>query len=89
MPDVYHVEVLKHNLLIIVQPIKKCYKVYMESNHCVTKDVRPSNQLIEKVPMTRNHLFPLRIMPNMKGKENSGVAFKAKSKEADKNCDKK
>ena len=44
--------------------------------------------MIEKVPMTRNHLFSLRIMPNMKEKENTRVAFKAESKEADKHCDK-
>ena len=49
----------------------------MEDNHCVIKDIWPSNQLIEKVPMTSNCLFPLRIMPYMKGTENSGAAFKA------------
>ena len=43
MPDVYHVEGLKHNLLSIGPLIQKGYRVYMEDNHCVIKDVRPSN----------------------------------------------
>ena len=62
MPDVYHVEGLKHNLLIIGQLIQKGYRVYMEDNHCVIKYVCPRNQLIARVPMTSNHLFPLRIV---------------------------
>ena len=53
----------------------------MEDDHRVIKDKPPSDQLIEKMPMTRNHFFPLRIVPDMKGKENTGVAFKAKSEE--------
>ena len=64
IPDVYHFERLKHNLLRIVQLIQKGYKFYMEDNHCVIKDIRPSNELIKRVPMTRNHLFPLRIVPD-------------------------
>ena len=77
IPDVYHVEGLKHNLLSIGQLIQKGYKVYMEDDHCVIKDKRLSDQLIEKFPMTSNHLFPLRIVPNMKGNTNIGAAFKA------------
>ena len=50
----------------------------MEDEYCVIKDKRPNNQLIEKVPMTSNHLFPLRIVPNIKGKK-TGAAFKAES----------
>ena len=76
MPNVYYVEGTKHNFLRIRQLIQIFYGVYMEYNQCVIVDLCPRNQLIEKVPMTRNHLFPLRIMPYMKGKENSGVAFK-------------
>ena len=34
--------------------------------------------------MTRNRLFPLRIIPNMKGKTNTRVAFKEESEEVDK-----
>ena len=68
IPDVYHVEGLKHNLLSIGKLIQKGYRVYMEDDHCVIKDKRPRNQLIAKVPMTRNRLFPLRIVRDMKGK---------------------
>ena len=48
MPDVYHVEGLRYNLLSIGQLIQKGYRVYMEDNHLMIKDIRPSNQLIEK-----------------------------------------
>ena len=61
----------------------------MEENHSVIKDIRPSIQLIEKVPMTRNHLFPLRIIPDMKGNKNIGAAFKEESKEIVEPLDKK
>ena len=53
------------------------------------KDKRPRNRLIEKVPMTSNRLFPLRIVPDMKGKKNKGAALKAKSKEMVELLDKK
>ena len=52
----------------------------MEDDHYVIKDKRPSDQLIAKVSMTNNRLFPLRIVPNMKWKKNTGVALKEKSK---------
>ena len=39
--------------------------------------------------MTSNHLFPLSIVPDMKGKTNTGVAFKVESKETDEPLDKK
>ena len=80
---------MKHNLLRIAQLIQKGYRVYMEDDHCVIKDKRPSDQLITKVPMTSNCLFPLRIVPNMKGKTNTGVAFKAESEETVKILDKR
>ena len=89
IPDFYHVEDLKHNLLSIGQLIQKGYKVYIEDDHRVIKDKRPSNQLIEKVPMISNRVFPLRIISDMKGKTNTRVAFKAESKEVDKHFDKK
>ena len=76
IPDVYHVEGVKHNLLSIGKLIQKGYGVYIEDNHCVIKDTRPSNHLIEKVPMTRNCLFPLRIILDMKGKKNTRTIFK-------------
>ena len=76
-------------MLSIGQLIQKGYKAYIEYNHRVIKDKHPSNQLIEKVPMTSNHLFPLRIVPEMKGKTNIGDAFKEKSKEIVELLDKK
>ena len=60
----------------------------MEDNHCVIKGLRLSNQMIEKVPMTSNCLFPLRIIPYMKGKENSKDTFKEERTEAKKHYDK-
>ena len=84
MLDVYHVEGLKHNLLSIGQLIQKGYRVYMEDNHCVIKDVRPSNELIARVAMTRNRLFSLRIVLY-----NTKAAFKEESKEEVMYCDKK
>ena len=53
----------------------------MEDDHCVIKDKHPSDQLIEKVPMTSNCLFPLRIVLDMKGKTNTGDALKVESEE--------
>ena len=89
IPDVYHVKGQKHNLLRIGQLIQKVYIVYIKDNHCVIKYKRPSNHLIEKVPMTSNHLFPSRIVPEMKGKTNTRVAFKIEIKEEDMHSDKK
>ena len=39
--------------------------------------------------MTGNRLFPLRIIPDMKGKTNTGATFKAESEEVHKHFDKK
>ena len=64
--------------------IQKGYRVYIEDDHCVIKDNRPRNQLIAKVPITSNHLFPLRIRLDMKGNTNLGVAFMEECKESDK-----
>ena len=61
--------------------IQKGYRVYIYDDHCVIKDKRPSDQLIEKVPMASNRLFPLRIVPDMKGKTNTGAEFKAEREE--------
>ena len=89
MHDVYHVKGLKHNLLIIGQWIHKGYRVYMEENHRVIKDIHLSNHLIEKVPMTSNRLFPLRIISDMKGNRNTGAVFKEESKETVEPLDRK
>ena len=61
----------------------------MEDEHCVIKDKRPRDQLIAKVPMTRNRLFPLRIVPDMKGKVKTRAAFNKESKETVESLDKK
>ena len=79
---------MKQNLLSIGKLIQKGYIAYMEDNHCVIKDIHPSNQLIEKLPMTSNLFFPLCRSLAMKGKTNSRVAFKEESKEVDKHFDK-
>ena len=73
MPDVYYVAGLKHNLMSIGQLVQKGYKVYMENNECVILDKFPSNQLIAKVKMTNNRMFPLRIVPDIKGKAPQAV----------------
>ena len=39
IPNVYNVEGLKHNLLSNGQLIQKGYRVYMEDNDCVIKDI--------------------------------------------------
>ena len=52
----------------------------MEDNQCVTKELLPSNQLIEKVMMKRNRLFPLILVPDMKEKENIRASFKVENK---------
>ena len=36
--------------------------------------------MIEKVKMTSNRLFPLRIVPNIKGKTKTGAALRQKVK---------
>ena len=43
IPDIYYVEGLKHNFLNIGLLLQKGYRVYMEDEHCVIKDKRPSN----------------------------------------------
>ena len=60
--------------------IEKGYRVYMEYDHYVIKDKHPSDQLIAKVPMTRNRLFPLRIVPNIKGKTRQKLHSRQKTK---------
>ena len=76
-------------MLSIRQLIQKGYRFYIEDDHCVIKDKRPSDQLIAKVLMTSNRLFSLRTVPDMKGKKNTGAAFKAESKETVEPLDKK
>ena len=62
----------------------------MEDNHYVIMDRYPSNQLIARIQMTSNKMFPLTLKPSMKrktmqvvGKERdaqSKIEFKAERK---------
>ena len=89
MPNVYHVKGPKQNLLSIGQLMQKGCRLYIEDDHCAIKDILPRKWLITKISMTSNHLFPLRIVPDMEGKTNTRVAFKAERKEAVVHYDKK
>jgi hypothetical protein len=91
MPDVYYVSGLKHNLMSTGQLLQKGYRIYMEDNHCVILDRYPSNQLIARIQMTSNIMFPLTLKPTMKRKTmqvvydtkdvQSDTAFKEESEE--------
>jgi hypothetical protein len=86
MPNEYYVVGLKHNLMSRGQLLQKEYIIYMEYNHCVILDSYPKNQLIVRIQMTSNIMFPLRLNPTMKRKtsqyiyekkyEHSNTAFK-------------
>lgn len=64
--DVYFAPGLKHNLMSIGQLIQKGYRVYFKNKECTILDKFPSNQLIAKVQMTSNRMFPLRIKLDLK-----------------------
>ena len=66
MPDVYYVPSLKCNLLSIIQLIKKGYNVFFKDDVCTIMDIPPSRQLIAKVHMTSNRMFPLKIRSDLK-----------------------
>jgi hypothetical protein len=98
MPDVYYVAGLKHNLMSTGQLLQKGYRIYMEDNHCVILDRYPSNQLITRIQMTSNRMFPLTLKPTMKRKTtqvvyeekyvHSDTAFKEESEEVSVCCSK-
>jgi hypothetical protein len=87
MPNVYDVAGLKHKLMITVKLLQKGYKINLEDNHCVILDRYPRNQLISRIHMTSNRLFPLKLKPTMKRRKieviskeidaQSATAFKA------------
>jgi hypothetical protein len=66
MSDVYYVSGLKHNLMSTGQLLQKRYIIYMEDNYFVIMDKCPSNQLIAKIQMTSNRMFPLKLKPTKK-----------------------
>ena len=57
--EVYYVLSLKHNLISVDQLTQKGCKVIFQGQECVIYDKPPSKQLVAKVQMTRNKLFPL------------------------------
>lgn len=61
--DVYYVPIMKCNLLRIGQLIEKMYRVLFKNNVCTIIDKYSSKQLIGRVEMTKNRMFPL-IMRN-------------------------
>jgi len=98
MSYVYYVVDLKHNLMSTGQLLQKGYRIYMEDNHYVILDRYPSNQLITRIQMTCNRVFPLTLKPTIKRKimqviyeekyVHSSTAFKAKSEEVSVHCSK-
>lgn len=67
--EVYYVPSLKHNMISVGQLTQKGYKVIFRGQGCVIYDKPSNKQLIVKVQVTRNKLFPL-IM-NYNAQENS------------------
>jgi hypothetical protein len=54
----------------------------MEDNHCVIMDKCPSNLFIEKIQMTSNKMFPLKLKPT-KNKNTMLTIDKGKSAQLD------
>ncbi|KAI3509130.1 hypothetical protein L1887_24156 [Cichorium endivia] len=59
IPNVYFVPGLKHNLLSVGQLLLRGYNIYFKNKACEIKD--SSNNLLGKVSMTSNKMFPLRF----------------------------
>lgn len=68
IPDVLYVSGLTRDLLNVGQLIRKGCAVNFDSDYCIIIDKR-NNQLVEKVQMSPNEVFPL-IMP---AKEEHGL----------------
>eukprot|EP00253_Pinus_taeda_P033405 PITA_33405 len=60
--DVYFVPGLKHNLVSVGQLMQKGYNVFFKNDVCTILDRPPRRQLIAKVQMTNNRMFPLKII---------------------------
>ena len=63
--DVYFFPNLKHNLLSIGQLFQKGYRVSFKNKVCTILDKLSSSQLISKIQMKNNRMFPLNIKPNL------------------------
>ena len=66
MLDFYYVPRLKFNLLSIGQLMQKGYNVFFKDYVCKIMDTPPSTQLIAKVHMKRNRMFPLNMRSDLK-----------------------
>jgi len=64
MYDVYFVPGLRCNLISVGQLLEKGYQVYFKNKVCTIFDKLPNKQLIARVEMTKNRMFPL-IMRNV------------------------
>jgi hypothetical protein len=64
--DVCFVLGLKHILMSIMQLLQKGYRIFFKKKQCTILDKFPSNQLIDKVQMRNNIMFPLRLKPDLK-----------------------
>lgn len=60
--DVYFVPGLKHNLMSIGHLMQKGYNDFFKNDVCTILDRPPRGQLIAKVQMTNNIMFPLKII---------------------------
>ena len=66
MSNIYFVPTLKHSLIRISQLMEKGYNVFFKNDECVILGNPPYKPLIEKVHMTRNIMFPLKIKSDLK-----------------------
>ena len=78
--DVYFVPSLKHNLMSIGQLMQKGYNVFFKNDVCTILDRPPSKQLITKVQMTNNRMFPLKIISDFQ-KEGAEAQLSMNSQE--------
>ena len=62
----YFVSRLKHNLISIGQLMQKGYNVFFKNDVCTILDKTRSRQLISKVHMTNNRMFPLKLRSYLK-----------------------
>ena len=60
--NVYFFLGMKHNLMSIGQLIQNGYKVLMKNDKCVIHENDGSNRFLVAVQMTKNQMFPLRIV---------------------------
>jgi hypothetical protein len=74
--NVYFVPGLKCNIINVGQLMEKKYRVFFKNNVCKIYDELPNKQLISRVEMTKNRMFPLVMRNDLSGSLN---AYKARS----------